>query len=97
MPKENENLMLGNLLSDFITENRLEKGLDKVRVEDAWNKVMGPAIEKYTAQIKLDRDTLFVRISSSVLRQELSYGNQKIISLLNEELGKGLIKKLVLR
>lgn len=97
MPKDNENLMLGNLLHSFISENRLEKGLDKVRVEDAWNKVMGPAIEKYTTAIKLSGETLYVQISSSTLRQELSYGIQKIISLLNEELGKDLIKKLVLR
>lgn len=97
MPKESENLKLENLLDDFIAENRLEKGLDKVRVEDAWNKVMGPAIEKYTTHIKFERNTLFVRLSSSTLRQELSYGNQKIIALINEELEKELIEKLILR
>jgi hypothetical protein len=32
-----------------------------------------------------------------VLREELSYGREKIIRLLNEELGKNLIDKVVLR
>ncbi|MDX1784359.1 MAG: DciA family protein, partial [Aequorivita vladivostokensis] len=45
----------------------------------------------------LDRDTLYVQLSSSVLREELSYGKEKIVKLLNEELGKELIKKVVLR
>ncbi len=58
---------------------------------------MGAAIVKYTSQIKLDRDTLYVQLSSSVLREELSYGKQKIIDLLNEEMKKPLISKLVLR
>jgi hypothetical protein len=58
---------------------------------------MGPAIEKYTTAIKLQNETLFVQLSSSVLREELSYGKEKIINMLNRELGKDLIKKLVLR
>jgi len=32
-----------------------------------------------------------------VLREELSYGKEKIINMLNEELGKTIIKKIVLR
>jgi hypothetical protein len=58
---------------------------------------MGPAIQKYTTAIKLQNDTLYVQLSSSVLREELSYGKEKIIRMLNEELGKDLVKKLVLR
>jgi hypothetical protein len=38
-----------------------------------------------------------VQLSSSVLREELSYGKEKIINMLNEELGKTIIKKLILR
>jgi len=45
----------------------------------------------------LERDILYVQLSSSVLREELSYGREKIIRLLNEELGKNLIDKVVLR
>ncbi len=95
--RHNENSTLGEVLKEFIQTNRLEKGLDKVEVKDAWNKVMGVAIAKYTIEIKLDRDTLFVQLNSSVLREELSYGKEKIIKLLNEELGKELISKLILR
>jgi len=90
-------MSLGDAIKDFIDSNRLEKGLDKVRVEEAWNAVMGHAISKYTTSIKLERDVLFVKLSSSVLREELSYGNQKIIAMINEELGKDLVNKLVLR
>jgi len=31
------------------------------------------------------------------LRQELSYGKEKIIALINEELGKTVVSKLILR
>lgn len=88
---------LGDILKEFIGSNRLEKGLHAVRAEDAWKTVMGEPIMKYTTGVKFERETLFIRISSSVLREELSFGNQKIIKLLNEELGEDLIKNLVLR
>ncbi|PKP26134.1 MAG: DUF721 domain-containing protein [Bacteroidetes bacterium HGW-Bacteroidetes-2] len=95
--RHGENITLGDVLKDFVKSNKLNKGLDKVQVIDVWNTMMGPAIEKYTTNIKLERETLYVELSSSVLREELSYGKQKIIDLLNEELGRLLIKELVLR
>ncbi len=92
-----ENTSIADALKQFIEDNRLQKGLDSVSVKTAWGSVMGPAISKYTTAIKLDRDTLFVQLSSSVLREELGYGTEKIIALINEELGKDLVKKLILR
>lgn len=93
----NDHLSISEALQEFVADNRLQKGLDKVHVRDVWNSQMGPAIEKYTTAIKLDRETLYVQLSSSVLREELSYGKDKIISMLNKELGRELVKKLILR
>jgi Dna[CI] antecedent, DciA len=89
---------LSDILKNFISSSRkLEKGLNKVSAQQAWHNVMGSAISKYTTQVLLERNTLYVRLSSSVLREELSYGKEKIIKLLNEELRKELVTKLVLR
>lgn len=95
--RQQEHQSLADVLKDFVTDNNLQKGLDKVAAKDVWESVMGPAIHKYTQNIRLERDTLYVQLSSSILREELSYGKQKIIDNLNHELGKDLIKKLVLR
>ena len=95
--REGENNTLGELLKSFIASGKLEKGLHKISAEEAWHTVMGNAISKYTTQVVLEGETLYVQLSSSVLREELSYGKEKIIRLLNEALAKELIKKLVLR
>jgi hypothetical protein len=97
MKRNNDNMSIGDALKDFVSKNKLQTGLDKVNVRDIWNQQMGPAIEKYTTAIKLEGSTLFVQLSSSVLREELGYGKEKIIRNINEALGKDLIKKLVLR
>jgi hypothetical protein len=93
----NENMKLSEALKSFVSTNKLQKGLDKVNVKDVWNEQMGPAIVKYTTAIKLDGSTLYIQLSSSVLREELSYGKERIVKILNEALSKELITKLVLR
>ncbi|WP_378185065.1 DUF721 domain-containing protein [Aquimarina sp. W85] len=92
-----DSFSIGDVLKDFVDSNKLQQGLNKVAVQDVWAEVMGPAIVNYTHSIKLDRETLYIELTSSVLREELSYGRDKIISNLNAGLKKELIKKLVLR
>ncbi|WP_159024086.1 DUF721 domain-containing protein [Formosa sp. L2A11] len=95
--RNNENLSISDVLKEFVETNKLERGLDKVNVRDAWTKLMGNGVNNYTTAISLERDTLYVQLSSSVLREELSYGKSKIITMLNEELGKDLVQKIILR
>ncbi len=98
MPKrQNEHLSLGDALREFVGEHKLQKGLDKVQVREAWASLMGNGVNNYTSEVILRGDILLVRLTSSVLREELSYGKSKIIELLNQELGKDIIKKIELR
>lgn len=95
--RHNDHLKLSDVLKDFVETNKLQDGLDKVDVRNAWEQLMGNGVNNYTTNIMLKQDTLYVKLSSSVLREELSYGKDKIITMLNESLGKELIKKLILQ
>jgi hypothetical protein len=94
--RKNEHSSIEDILKEFVETNRLQQGLDKVNVKDAWQQLMGNGVNNYTTAIELKRETLYIKLSSSVLREELSYGKEKIISMLNESLGKEVVKKLVL-
>ncbi|MCX7550020.1 DUF721 domain-containing protein [Xanthomarina sp. F2636L] len=95
--RNNEHISIADALKEFVETNKLEYGLDVVNVQDTWRDMMGNGVNNYTTDIQLKNDTLYVQLSSSVLREELSYGKEKIISMLNESLGKDVIKKIVLR
>lgn len=95
--RKNDNLNMEEALQEFIKANKLEKGMDRVNVKEAWVSLMGNGVNNYTTAVELRNQTLFVSLSSSVLREELSHGKSRIIVMLNEELGKELVKKLVLR
>ncbi|MEC7262098.1 MAG: DUF721 domain-containing protein [Bacteroidota bacterium] len=95
--RNNDHMALGDALSEFIKENNLQKGMDKVDAREAWSNLMGNGVNNYTTSVELKNETLYVSLSSSVLREELSLGKSKIITMINEELGRELVKKLVLR
>ncbi|MFD0931187.1 DUF721 domain-containing protein [Psychroflexus salinarum] len=95
--RANEEQSMKDLMEIFKNKHRLNPGLNKVDVENAWMTQLGPAIKNYTNEIKFKNNILTVHLSSSTLREELSYGKEKIIKTLNESLGRELISKLILR
>lgn len=88
---------IGDVLKEFIEKNNLQSGMDKIDVQDAWKSLMGNGVNSYTKEVVLKGTTLYVSLTSAVLREELSYGKQKIIKMINEEIGKEVIKDVVLR
>ena len=57
--------------------------------------MMGKNVSQYTENIYIKNNTLYLKINSSVLKQELSYGKDKIIDNFNTEIGSDEIKKIV--
>lgn len=94
--RQNEFHSIQELMKDVLKENKLTKGMRQIAVKEAWAKIMGNGVVSYTNKIELNRKTLIVNLKSSVLREELSYGKEKIIKMMNEELGEILISKIIL-
>ena len=94
--RENDSFSVKDLMQSFIKENNLTKGMQKIKAEETWNKMMGPGVANHTSAVKLQNKTLIIQLTSSVLREELSYGKEKIIKMMNEEFGDEIISKLML-
>ena len=84
--RENESGQLKELISKMLKENHLQGGMDQITVKDAWQQVMGPGVANYTEEVKLKNGELLIKLSSSALRQELDYGKDKILRLMNDYL-----------
>lgn len=81
-------------LNEVLKDPKLQGGLDSVQVKEAWSDVMGSGVLAYTYAIDFKKGVLTVKLNSSVLREELSYGVDKMVVMLNEKLQKPLIKKI---
>ena len=94
--RQNEYFSLKDLMGSVIKENNLEKGMKKINIEESWGSLMGNGVATYTEKVELKGSTLFVKLSSSVLREELSYGKDKKKDMMNDALGGQEIKKVML-
>jgi predicted nucleic acid-binding Zn ribbon protein len=83
-----------SILGEFISKNALADGIDSARIQESWRKLLGENINAYTKNITIKQNVLIVKITSSVLRQELSYGKDKIIIMINESLGKDKVRDI---
>ena len=95
--KKHNDQRLNDILKDMVSSYRLKPKLHQTKIRSLWSELMGPGIDKYTKNISLRKNTLYITIDSAPLKQELHYGREKIQSLLNEELGEAYIRDVVIR
>lgn len=93
----NNESSIGDVLKEIIQVNKLQPGIDQISVKEAWAALMGNGVNSYTKNVVLKGSTLYVELTSAVLREELSYGKDKIIKMINDELRRDIITAVVLR
>ena len=90
------NTEIKDIINIFLKKNKLEKGLLDIEVKKAWYELMDNGIGNYTTDIRLKNKTLFIKLSSPALKQELSYGKEKIMNLINERFKENIVQKIIL-
>ncbi|MCF8346269.1 MAG: DUF721 domain-containing protein [Bacteroidales bacterium] len=88
---------IGSLLDDFVRANNLQQGLAEYRVTKGWNELLGKSVAMATRSIYIRDRKLFVKLHSSVMRNELTMIKEDIIKRLNETAGYEVIDDLVIR
>ncbi len=83
---KNEQL-LKDILQEVVSQPALRDKYILISIKEAWNKIFSQTIHQYTSDIKFKRGVLTVVVTSAPLRHELTMGKDKIIKLINEELG----------
>lgn len=91
MAKGNE-VTLGAAIESVIKELNLRHGVYEAKIEAMWESVMGRTCAKYTTNISLKGDRLYVTVESAALRNELFYSRVKIREVINRELGNEIVK-----
>lgn len=94
--RENESHRLKDLIPNMLQENKLQKGMDQILVNEVWAEVMGQGVASYTESVTLKNQTILVKLSSSALREELQYGQDKIVKMLDQALTNVSIKSIKL-
>ena len=90
------NTEIKDLVNIFLRKNKLEKGLLDLEVKKVWFELMDNGIANYTLDVNLRNKTLYIKLSSPALKQELSYGKEKLMDLINKKFDEEIVQKIVL-
>jgi hypothetical protein len=85
-----------DLVNLFLKQNKLEKGLLNIEMKKVWFELMNNGVANYTDDISLKNKTLYIKLSSPALKEELSYGKEKLLKLINNKFNKTVVEKIVL-
>ena len=88
---------LAEVIRQLLKEQHLDDKLNDRHIIDAWSVVLGPNISQYTTSLSVCDQTLYVSLSSAVLRHELFLSKQEILSALNRHVGAEVIRDIVFR
>ena len=93
----NNNQKFGDIVKKLMKNPKISHRLEKLNALDIWQDIIGVQLCKYITDQKIHKDILYVKIKSSVVRNELSYKKSDFIKQINKRMGKNLINDIVLR
>ena len=88
---------IGDAIEKFLEQSRIRGSIQALQISDVWEEIMGKTIARYTEEIKIINDTLFITTHVAPLKQELIFQKEKIKLRVNEALGKKVIKEIVVK
>ena len=95
--RRNDAEQIGDMIRKYFRQNGLESPLNEYRLVEAWREVVGEAIAKYTSNLYIKNQVLYVHLTSSVLRNEMMMGREMLIRNLNDKVGAQVIVNIIFR
>ena len=94
--KRVQSQQLSKILEDYFNENpELADKMAENRLASSWEKVLGVSINKYTGDMYVKKRCLYVRLTSSVVKNELMMCRERLIQNLNEDIGRNIISDII--
>lgn len=93
--KKTQAMTIGQIVEEYLKKENLDTALDEHRASALWPQIVGQGINRYTVSRWVKDGVLHVQLSSAPLRSELMLNRTKIIKMVNDTLGREVIKEIV--
>ena len=94
--KANEPGQLNRVFELILKQRGLWRQYTEARIINQWPTIVGKTIARQTSKIEFKGDTLFIKITSSVIRTELLMLKTQLIDVINSKAGGQLIQDIVI-
>jgi len=95
--RRKKTVSLGEALQEYRAEMNIDNRLKEVSLINSWEDIAGRAIARRTSRVYLKEGKLYIHLTSSVVRSELSLAREALMERLNEKAGEELVKEIILR
>ena len=86
-----------DLLEEFFARPYVAAKVAEGRLPDTWREVVGDAVANLTTDLRLENRILYVRLQSSVVRQELFYQREALRDRINEVSKVRLVNAVIVK
>ena len=78
----------------FLKEEHLEHTYKQKHLIANWERLMGKTISSRTKQIFFKDKTIFIKLSSAPLKQEMQNSKPKVLEIIQQEMGEAEVKDI---
>jgi predicted nucleic acid-binding Zn ribbon protein len=94
MRKANDKSMK-EAIEQMLNVYKIKRKFDETSIIAAWPELMGKSVANRTKQIYIYEKKLFLRIESSVIKNEIQLMNAQIIEKINEKAGSVVVESII--
>jgi predicted nucleic acid-binding Zn ribbon protein len=81
--------------NELLKAYRLEDKFKEKLLISSWGEIVGRTIADRTTSVFIREKKLFVKLSSGPIKKELMLNRSKVLILIEEKVGKGVVDELV--
>jgi predicted nucleic acid-binding Zn ribbon protein len=97
MAKKSNLVKVGDAISQFLKQEKLDVRISQFSVKNAWKDIAGDMIARNTSDIFFNGKTIFISLSSAALKHELSFRKEDMLLSINKFCGYQLVDEIVIR
>ena len=81
---------VGGLVGDLLQRLGLAERLSRQSAVTVWPEIAGPKIAEESVAVRIDGDTLVVKVHKAAWRQQLTFLKSELLAKLESKIGKGV-------
>ncbi len=86
-----------DIIKDYLKENNLDKKLNEQEMIRSWYELTGKMVARATVSVDIRNRKMYIKLSSSVVRSELTMIRDELIKRLNQQFNEPLIDEIILK
>ncbi|MDR2885518.1 MAG: DUF721 domain-containing protein [Rikenellaceae bacterium] len=89
---------IGEIMGDWLRESpTIARKIAEAKVADHWAAVVGPYAAAFTTSVEVRSGTLYVKVTSSVVRSELFMRRAALRDALNAAVGLAAVTNVIIK